>query len=80
MQKSEVEKLCSIDPVSFDWALLFVGKLEGDISKVKAYLGAVLWLTEARYQMLPEKTQDRIWAVVYILSELWLSDESETKR
>ena len=80
MQKSEVEKLCSIDSTALDWALQFVSKLEGDISQVKVYLTAVFWLDETRYQKLPEKSQERIWAVVYILSELWRSGESGVRK
>lgn len=79
MHKSEREAMNAVDQEALDWALRFIDKLDVDLKKVKVYMLVTVWVAEVRYQRLPKKTRERIWAVIYLLTQEWYGKNLSVK-
>jgi len=76
LNKIEFHKVTEFDSDSLFWAEEFVSRLDNDLKRVKVYMGVPRWLKEDVHSKLPDKTRNRIWAVLRLLSEDWMNYKS----
>ncbi len=79
LTKDAREKMNAVDHEALDWASRFIGGLDGDLKRIKVYMLVTVWVAEARYEKLPTKTRERIWAVIYLLTQQWYGKNPAVK-
>lgn len=79
LSKHVIEEICAIDTEALAWATALVDRLKDDERKNKLCPLIKTWIKEVRYQKLPIKTRERIWAVAYLLSKIEHEDKVDEK-